>query len=62
MAIRSRVVESVAVVVAVIAAVPLIATLFLAVLGYCCLEWLHDALMPRESMPTRRIRTIGANP
>jgi hypothetical protein len=43
-------------------AVPLIATLFLAVLGYCCLEWLHDTLAPGESLPTRRIRTIGANP
>ena len=43
-------------------AVPLIATLFLAVLGYCCLEWLHDMLAPGESMPTRRVRTIGANP
>ena len=62
MAIRSRVVESVVVVVAVVVGMPLVGMLFLAVLYYCCLEWLHDALMPRESMPTRRIRTIGANP
>ena len=61
MAIRSRVVESVAVVAAVVVGMPLIATLFLAVLGHCCLEWLHDMLAPGESMPTRRISTIGAN-
>ena len=62
MTIRSRVVESVLVVVAVVVGVPLVGTLFLAVVYYCCLEWLHDALMPEESIPTRPVRTIGASP
>ena len=60
---RRRVVKSVAVVVAVVVVgMPLVGMLFLAVFYYCCLEWLHDALMPRESMPTKPMRTIGANP
>lgn len=62
MMVHSRAAESVALVVVVVVGMPLVGMLFLAVLYYCCLEWLHDALMPRESMPTRRIRTIGANP
>ena len=62
MAIRSSVVESVVVVVAVVVGMPLVGMLFLAVFYYCCLEWLHGTLVPEESMPTRRIRTIGANP
>jgi hypothetical protein len=36
--------------------------LFMAVLYYCCLEWLHDVLAPGESIPTRPMRTIEANP
>jgi hypothetical protein len=61
MMVHSRTAESVALMVAVVVGMPLVGMLFLAVLYYCCLEWLHDALMPRESMPTRRIRAIGAN-
>ncbi len=56
-----RLVESVAAVVAVVVGMPLVGLLFLAVLYYCCLEWLHDALMPEESMP-ESMRTIEANP
>jgi hypothetical protein len=59
---HSRVTESVAVVVAAVVGMPLMSVLFLAVLYYCCLEWLRDALAPRESIPTTRIRAIGANP
>ena len=61
MAIRSRIVESVAVAV-VVAGMPLVWMLFLAVVYYCCLEWLHDTLAPEESIPTRPIRTIEACP
>lgn len=59
--IRSSVAESAAVVRAFLG-MPLVWMLFLAVCYYCCLEWLRDALLPRESMPAARIRTIGANP
>jgi hypothetical protein len=61
MAIRSRVVESAAVV-AVVVGMPLVGMLFLAVVYYCCLEWLHDTLMPEESIPARPMRTIEASP
>ena len=59
MAIHSRVVESVVAVVAV--GVPLIVMLFLGVLAYCYLEWLHDTLVSRLSVPTRPVRTVEAN-
>ncbi len=62
MAIRSRIAEGVVAVVAVVVGVPLIVMLFLGVLGYCYLEWLHDTLVSRLSMPTRPMRTIEANP
>jgi len=62
MAIRPRVVESVAVAAAVVVGMPLVGTLFMAVFYYCCLEWLHDMLAPGESIPTRPMRTIEANP
>jgi len=62
MTIRSRVVENLVVVAAVVAGMPLIVMLFLGVLGYCYLEWLHDVLATRLSMPARPMRTIEANP
>ena len=62
MAIRPRVVENLAVVVAVVVGAPLIVMLFLGVLGYCYLEWLHDTLATILSTPTRPMRTIEANP
>ncbi len=61
MAIRSRVVESVKLVVAVVVGMPLVGMVFLAVFYCCCLEWLHDALAPGESIQTKPIRTIEAN-
>jgi len=36
--------------------------LFLGVLGYCYLEWLHDILATRLSMPARPMRTIEVSP
>ncbi len=62
MAIRSRVLESVVVVAAVAVGMPLVGMLFLVVFYYCCLEWLHDTLVPEELMPTRPVRTIEASP
>jgi hypothetical protein len=62
MAMRSSVVESIRMAVALVSGMPLLCMLFLAVVYYCCLEWLRDALAPRESMPTTRIRTVRANP
>lgn len=62
MAILSQEVGSVIAVVAVAAGVPLIVMLFLGVLGYCYLEWLHDTLVLRQTIPTRPMRTVGANP
>ncbi len=62
MAIRSRLVDNVVVMVAVAVGVPLIVMLFLGVLGYCHLEWLHDTMGSRLLMPTRPMRTIEASP
>jgi hypothetical protein len=62
MAILSQVAGSVLAVVAVAAGVPLLVMLFLGVLGYCCLEWLHDTLVLRQSIPTRPMRTVGVKP
>jgi hypothetical protein len=62
MAIRSRIADDVVAVVAVVVGVPLVVTLFLVVLGYCYLEWLHNTLVSRLSMPTRPMRTVEANP
>ena len=62
MAIRSRIVETVVVVVATAVGVPLIVMLFMGVLGYCYLEWLLDMLAARLSMPARSVRTIEASP
>ncbi len=62
MAIRSQVVGSVIAVVTVAAGVPLVGMLFLGVLGYCYLEWLHDTLVLRQSIPARPMHTVGANP
>jgi hypothetical protein len=62
MAIRSRIAEGVVAAVAAVVGVPLIVMLFLGVLGYCYLEWLHDILATRLSMPARPMRTIEANP
>jgi hypothetical protein len=62
MAIRSRLIDNVVVVVAVAVGVPLIVMLFLGVLGYCYLEWLDDAMGSRLSMRTRPMRTIEASP
>lgn len=62
MAILSQEFGSVIAVVAVAAGVPLIVMLFLGVLGYCYLEWLHDTLVLRQTIPTRPMRTVGANP
>jgi hypothetical protein len=62
MAIRSRVVEDVAVMVAIVVGMPLVGMLFLAVLYYCCLEWLHYTLVSRQWLPTKPMRTIAANP
>jgi hypothetical protein len=56
------VVDSLAAVVAVVLGVPLIVMLFLGVLGYCYLEWVRDTFVFRLSMPSRRMRTIEANP
>jgi hypothetical protein len=61
MAIRSRVVEDVAVMVAIVVGMP-VGMLFLAVLYYCCLEWLHDTLVSRQWLPTKPMRTIASNP
>jgi len=61
MGIRSTVVESVKVLVAVMG-VPLVVVLFLGVLGYCYLEWVRDTFVLRLSMPSRPMRTIEANP
>ncbi len=61
MVIRSTVVESVKVLVAVMG-VPLVVVLFLGVLGYCYLEWVRDTFVLRLSMPSRPMRTIEANP
>jgi len=61
MGIRSTVVESVKVLVAVMG-VPLVVMLFLGVLGYCYLEWVRDTFTLRLSMPSRPMRTIEANP
>jgi hypothetical protein len=60
MGIRSTVVESVKVLVAVMG-VPLVVMLFLGVLGYCYLEWVRDTFTLRLSMPSRPMRTIEAN-
>jgi len=62
MAIRSGVVEDVTLVAAVVLGMPLVGMLFLAVLYYCCLEWLYDTLVSRQSLPTKPMRTVGANP
>jgi len=62
MAIRSQVVGSVIAVVTVAAGVPLVVMLFLGVLGYCYLEWLHDTLVLRQSISARPMHTVGANP
>jgi hypothetical protein len=62
MAIRSRIAEGVVAAVAAVVGVPLIVMLFLGVLGYCYLEWLHDILATRLSMPASPMRTIEANP
>jgi hypothetical protein len=61
MAIRSRIVENVVAVVAVVVGVPWIVMLFLGVLGCCYLEWLYDALATRLSIPARPMRTVEAN-
>ena len=61
MGIRSTVVESVKMLVAVMG-VPLVVVLFLGVLGYCYLEWVRDTFLLRLSMPSRPMRTIEANP
>jgi hypothetical protein len=61
MGIRSTVVESVKMLVAVMG-VPLVVVLFLGVLGYCYLEWVRDTFVLRLSMPSRPMRTIEANP
>jgi hypothetical protein len=61
MAIRSRIAEGVVAAVAVVVGVPLIVMLFLGVLGYCYLEWLHDILATRLPMPASPVRTIEAN-
>jgi hypothetical protein len=61
MGIRSTVVDSVTMLVAVMG-VPLIWMLFLGVVGYCCLEWLHDTLASRLAVPIRPMRTVKANP
>jgi hypothetical protein len=61
MAIRSRIAEGVVAAVAAVVGVPLIVMLFLGVLGYCCLEWLHDILATRLSMLASPVRTIEAN-
>ena len=61
MGIRSTVVESVKVLVAVMG-VPLVVVLFLGVLGYCYVEWVRDTFALRLSMPSRPMRTIEANP
>jgi hypothetical protein len=60
MGIRSTVVESVKVLVAVMG-VPLVVMLFLGVLGYCYLEWVRGTFTLRLSMPSRPMRTIEAN-
>jgi len=62
MGIHSRLTESVVAAVAVVVDVALIVTLFLGVPSYCYLEWLHDILATRLSMPARPMRTIEANP
>lgn len=56
---HSRIGENVAVAGAFIG-MPLLGMLFLAVVYYCCLEWLHDALVPSESTPKTRIGVVGA--
>ena len=61
MGIRSTVVESVKMLVAVMG-VPLVVVLFLGVLGYCYLKWVRDTFLLRLSMPSRPMRTIEANP
>jgi hypothetical protein len=61
MAIRSGIVGTVVTVVVIAVGVPLIVMLFLGVLGYCYLEWLHDTLASKLSMPTRPMRTIATN-
>lgn len=62
MSIFSQVVGSVVAVAALGVGVPLIVALFLGVLGYCYLEWLHDMLVSGRSMPTRPMRAIEAGP
>lgn len=62
MGIHSGVVGTVVPVAAAALGVPLIVTLFMGVVGYCCLEWLHDTLMSGRSMPTRSMRPIEAGP
>ena len=61
MAIRSTLVASIRTVVA-ISGVPIVALLFLGVLGYCYLEWVHDTLASRLSEPTGPMRTVEASP
>ena len=61
MGIRSTVVDSMKVLVAVMG-VPLVVVLFLGVLGYCYLEWVRDTFVLRLSVPSRPMRTIEANP
>jgi hypothetical protein len=62
MAIRSGIVETVVMVVAIAVGLLLVVMLFLGVLGYCYLEWLLDMLATRLSMPARPMRTIEASP
>jgi hypothetical protein len=62
MAIFLRLARDVVGVVAVVVGVPVIVAFFLGVLGFCYLEWLHDTLVSRLSMPTKHMRTMTANP
>jgi hypothetical protein len=58
MAVHSRMMESLVLVLAVVTGMPLVGTIFLVVLFYCCMEWLHDMLAAKESGLTEAVRPV----